>query len=355
MRLGEAGFLERRDSGHTNYNKVYASSLQHDHLRPETYLGGVMLKQGSLAHFIATMRRGTTSDPEELDRLWERVRADPLVHDIFNSADLQEIKTEHDISLLLGPIIALISERIGIRNYRLCGERCFGQRGLVAFEKSTLPQLEPNAAYLGRSDITLEVHRAVIAAFELKIFSESDAAKPWYVRGSTLPQIMCWMGGSPTCKAGFVVTNLGFKVIYREMRNESDADGNPIFDYYYLPSSIVGREFEALTITVGDSSKAGITELVRALFEILASQPSAATSTQDHQMRESWFWPFKLWPCENTNTDNLHSCKDLFQVKVSSYSIALNDGTLLGLQGLQFPARFKIPCEAVDEAYPIEY
>ena len=147
-------------------------------------------------------------------------------------------------------------------------QKTFGLIGGLAYSEPSVPEKErtawdnPRAGYVGRNDLAFLCEGEVIGVIELKMV-DGGISSAWHKQGSTLPQILCWLGGTITGVVGLVISNLGSTSLYRELQEKPDEFGNPVFKYFNFPPNGLFDDCR------GTSGAAGRLRLLRSLFEMI--------------------------------------------------------------------------------------
>ena len=254
------------------FNRVHASSLRYRCLNPIIYRQETMIRNESLQHFINCIRRDSPILAEEHTRLWQIVLSD---ENIISHLHFFEFTIEAEIRdwnlLLCDKILTHFRLR---RNVRFPPEVLLGVQGALAYtdpdeDGQASGALIWRAGYLGYCDLAIRKSGRTYAVFEYKKVSDI-INQTWYRHGSILPQIICWIGGAASGRVGIVLTNIGYRVIYRVLRPEHNPEGHPIFDYYIL---FDGNHAESRRFTEcrGADGHVGRMQYLRILFEILVS------------------------------------------------------------------------------------
>jgi hypothetical protein len=87
----------------------------------------------------------------------------------------------------------------------------------------------------------------------------------WYQLGSVLAQIICWLGGTREMQVGLVLTNRGFKLLFRRLVGM--VDGIPVFEYFHC--CFDGESDYHLNMMLGENGRVNRERLMRIVYEIV--------------------------------------------------------------------------------------
>jgi hypothetical protein len=228
-----------------------------------------MLMAGSLAEFKRVIREDSPVSESETERLWLLVANDAAVLEHLDSYDSKN-ESETDIWLVL--LVGLIRTAMDRGTDKLSSQVYFGVEGAAAYTRSTednsFIEMNPSAGYIGRSDKSFYRGNEVLATFELKhLRGEND--KQWYSEGAILPQSICWLCGTRSTKAAVVLTNEGYKLLYRVfLRNQ---ESMPVFRYKLFPQDDPVSGLSLFDSFKGENRLEALARFLAILFEILVA------------------------------------------------------------------------------------
>ena len=208
----------------------------------------------------------------------------------------------------------------------------FGLKGALARPHPTATsKIDDQAGYLSRADLVLRRGTDPFAVVEFKMDRHPTANKPWYELDAVLAQIFCGLSGSETCRFGLVLTQTGYKLLYRiKISREGDRD---IYNYYIYPSETPLARF--------DTDKIKFIELLRIIAELTLTSsrnPDISTANKITNATER-INVSNRGPVDDTSveslTDKLADLKmSVDQFTSHQFAATLFDGSLLPLEGL---------------------
>ena len=258
--LDELGFM----CTHSSDNKVHASSLRYRFLNPLVYRQESLLRTESFDHFVSFIRANSQFKDDEYQRLWNKVSTDSRTVIHLNTF---EPTNEGDLNNWIVGLCHRVMNHLPADS-KISSQNRFGISGALAYtDPESFGENDQRAAYLGKCDLVVFKKSKVFAVMQLKMVSDNQI---WYRHGAILPQIICWIGGTFSARVGIVLSNIGYRIIYRILRPQPDERGNAVFDFYILIDG-VDPNSQKFTICVGDVGVTGRQSLLRIIFEILVS------------------------------------------------------------------------------------
>jgi len=138
----------------------------------------------------------------------------------------------------------------------------FGLRGALAYTDPNHGTSHSRAGYLGKADVVFPCGAEIFGAAELKMAGEGRII--WYKARAILAQIICSMSGTIDCRVGLILTDGGWKLLYRIPRDLPTEMGDIVFDYYlFPPDEDTGMSFYQ------PCNNAGLKTLVRIVYELM--------------------------------------------------------------------------------------
>ena len=227
-----------------------------------------IFRDGSLEQFIDLnmARRG-----ESVDNDWAGV--------------ISHIRRYSLIELFPG----LSEDELGIKSWlnimtsRICGKlksinpstkprALFAMRGALAYADAGQEgrgELNDQVGYIGKADYVFKSRGLTFAAVEYKIARLITDNVEWFNSRAVLAQIMCFLAGDSNTRFGLVISEIGFKLIYR-IEAGWTPDGVPIFDYYMFPprNPTTGKSLFLPCRESCPEYRANIESLIRVIYEL---------------------------------------------------------------------------------------
>ena len=259
-RLRQDKFVEWAESEGASKNRLGASYIKnHRCMHPALYTS--ILHPGCLTQIIEELSRLRGVTPESATTGWKNIEKDLRIPARFNElADLS------DESCLLGwfrEVIGVIDDRSN-HHQRCLTTASFGLRGGLAYEsQNRLSEVHEEAAYLSRADLVFRRGSVVFAVVEFKI--DRQPGRPWYMVDAVLAQIFCGLSGAESCRFGLVLTQTGFKFLYRIRVNDDTNGARPLYKYYVYPPGSEESLLQSLTV---DKDAIACEELMRIIYEL---------------------------------------------------------------------------------------
>ena len=135
-------------------------------------------------------------------------------------------RDENDVTVWLldlqESIGAEIKKELGDGHIFRAVKEPFGIAGAIPYIDSTgspLGRVNRKAAYIGKSDVFFKRGEVFwYAGFELKFFGGelSEENERGWRQGSSFAQAFCWLNGSRTTRYSIILSDQGFKVLYRQ-------------------------------------------------------------------------------------------------------------------------------------------
>ena len=309
-------FRERRLDEETNvvlYRKpasigsLHASTLGYGMNLPETYL---IWRPGSLSDIITTCRNDREwQNTVEAEQWWTAASIDPHVRN-FLSRFGRHFSDEHDVTSWLltmqDRIETEISKELGAGVIFRNQQAPFGIAGAIPYTESPpagipLGRVNRKAAYVGKSDVFFK--RGEIfwyAGFELKYFGGDlsiDDNLGW-TQDSSFAQALCWLNGSRTTRFALILSDHGFKILYRKeigTVHSEDFGEIPLFNFYCFPN---GHMFCPMSDEHPDG-ELGRDTFLRIFYEILKtcyvrSRPQLADNVTERSRKQRVQHPFAV-------------------------------------------------------------
>jgi hypothetical protein len=212
----------------------------------------------------------------------------------------------------------------------------FGIKGVLAYAprlpfENGIGPLDPRVGYMGHSDYAFLREGRTFAVAELKMVKDENESA-WYLEGAIAPQIICWLGGTVTCRVGLVLTNKGLKLLYRKLKSITDPAGNPVFDYFMFPPD------DTFDLFKGTNRMQALWRLVRIVFEIVMCTRIPDGISND--IEPPSLKKLKISPPTPTDSENHENveAQTVEQIEViSSYSCSVTDkdGSLTQIEGYE--------------------
>jgi hypothetical protein len=198
---------------------LHASRMRHFQLlHPYCYSADRMLREGSLRDAWAVCReaRGLPADPTEAENQeWRRVLA-RLVQTGELRRFANEKHHESNIKSWLEGLVISIANFSGKRDRCTATEYYSGVKGSIADSHSNgCPRR--NSGYYSKSDYVFKRGRSVVGLCELKYDRSKNGRTIWYRLNCVLAQVMGGLGGSSSCRVAVILTQKGYKLVYRRL------------------------------------------------------------------------------------------------------------------------------------------
>ena len=220
-------------------NDLYATSLQHNFIKPQFYRPNDILGDAELTDFVSFMEsfRGEAAGSNE--EKWGRVLHSALVIDSMQA--FRSISNESLLSKWFSSTLTAIKGAIGQRGtIERKTEKRLGVGGALAYTDPVTHVASDDAAYLSYVDEVLYSGstKTPFAGIEFKSAPLSHN-RLWYaVHPAALPQTLCALAGHPDCVVGLFLCNYGFRIIWRERLAETGTvNGKPVplFRHHTFP------------------------------------------------------------------------------------------------------------------------
>jgi hypothetical protein len=354
-----------------NYKPLHASSLKNYRvMNPLLYRFRALFKPGSLRQFIDLCRVKRGEVPGVPDVEWEALK---LSIDRSKGLDLYEdsLDMESTLSHWFTSVCQTVSFIIRQELIELDFEKLLGLSGALMYTDSGTGVLDPQAGYIGRADLIFpDGPTGYFAGVEFKLTRDCQSNVLWYTPGAVLAQIICWLSGAIESRVGLVVCDLGMKLLYRIPRDSDDPAEPLVFDYYcYPPADEITRRSYYLPCR-GAAGRQGLEELLRVVFELVkVTKHSQVISTIPETLRRSRsatrppMTDSPRRPRSEGSDDDLPKRRRDYNDRenptqgglndassvpvnedddVTSYKFlaALNDGSVLEMEGYQYPTDF---------------
>ena len=229
--LSEEKIVLWATSSRADKKALYASYIKDvSWMHPALYKS--ILRPGSLGQIIQELRklRGTRQhiDNGKWERVKARLRVEPEMREYYTS------KNEDCLMFWFTRMLEKINimtnhDQLSVSN------GLFGLQGALACPKpGSKTTINPEAGYLSRADMVFFRGTDPFAVVEFKMDRAPSANKPWYEYDAVLAQIFCGLSGSKNCRFGLVLTQTGYKLIYR-VESRRSRHNDPIYDYFMYP------------------------------------------------------------------------------------------------------------------------
>jgi len=330
--------------------RINASLLiKHCYCLAALYRRETFFKRSTLSAFIRLCRTKRREDPNVDDPHWERVR-----QNIISIGYLDAFATAGDLEKNLSEWFHSLAAAVAVRYPRFTKEKKLAIRGALAYTDPESGEADPRAAYYGYADYVFKSGSTLFAGVELKI-TRRVRNPLWYQIGSLLAQIVCWLGGTREMQVGLILTDKGFKLLYRQ---EVDVfNGIPVYEYFHC--CFDGENDYNLNLMVGPGGKENRERLLRIVYEIVkvsgvnaeaakavAEKPidnADKMSDKAPSDGEDESNPPKKRAKKNIDHENKNSGGENYATEkpveevMSSYKfyVRLSDGTLLLFEGME--------------------
>ena len=319
--------VEWAETAEADKRKLCASFItNHRCMHPALYT--CILHPGSLAQIIEELSRLRGDTPESAETGWKKIKKDLRISETFNK--LANIKVESTLSGLFNAILGIIDHISDHHQVSTTTEDEFGLRGGLAYDsKNSLSEVHEEAAYFSRADSVFRRGSAVFAVVEFKI--DRQHTRPWYMVDAVLAQIFCGLSGAESCRFGLVLTQTGFKLLYRIRVNDDTNGARPLFKYYVYPP---GSEETPLQGLRGEENAIACEELMRIIYELtLTSSDRPAKRARNSENSVDGL------SSENKRVDSLIEKLQSTNLGVRDYTAykfdcVLTSGSVITLEGL---------------------
>ena len=227
-----------------------------------------ILHPGSLAQIIEELSRLRGETPESAETGWNKILKDMRISGRFNK--LANIKVESSLSGWFSAIIGIIDDRSNHHQVSTTTEDVFGLRGGLAYESQNRSfDVHEEAGYLSRADLVFCRGSMVFAVVEFKMDIQPN--RPWYIVDAVLAQIFCGLSGAESCRFGLVLTQTGFKFLYRIRVNDDTNGARPLYKYYLYPPGSEETPLQSLRV---EKNMIACEELMRIFYELTLTSSS---------------------------------------------------------------------------------
>ena len=297
----------------------------HRCMHPALYTS--ILHPGSLAQIIEELSRLRGDTPESAVAGWKKIRTRLSIKEDFTQ--LADVKNE---ACLRDWFVRAITMIDFISNHRQGSTTTdtFGLRGALAYESNNRSSdVHEEAAYFSQADLVFRRGSAVFAVVEFKM--DRQRQRPWYMVDAVLAQIFCGLSGAESCRFGLVLTQTGFKFLYRIRVNDDTNGARPLYKYYVYPPGSEESLLQSLTV---DKDAIACEDLMRIIYELTltssdrpAKRPRNAENSFDGISSENKRVDSLIEKLKSTNL----GVRDYTAYKFDS---VLTSGSVITLEGL---------------------
>ena len=265
--LRQDNFIEWATIARPQRRMLIASHVtDHRCMHPALYTS--ILHPGSLAQIIEELSRLRGETPESAETGWNKILKDMRISERFNK--LANIKVESSLSGWFSAIIGIIDDRSNHHQVSTTTEDVFGLRGGLAYESQNRSfDVHEEAGYLSRADLVFCRGSMVFAVVEFKMDIQPN--RPWYMVDAVLAQIFCGLSGAESCRFGLVLTQTGFKFLYRIRVNDDTNGARPLYKYYLYPPGSEETPLQSLRV---EKNMIACEELMRIFYELTLTSSS---------------------------------------------------------------------------------
>ena len=261
------GLLSVRDEDILNH--VFASRLTRStFMHPLLTRQDGIFRDGSLEQFIDLnmARRGELANND-----WAGVIA-YIRRTNFSELFADLSVDEAGLSDWLGRVSSCICTKLDLNQPQTKPEALVAMKGALAYAdagQEARGELNDQVGYLGKADYVFKSRGLTFAAVEYKMARLITDNVEWFNSRAVLAQIMCWIAGDSNTRFGLVLTEIGFKLIYR-IEAGWTPDGIQIFNYYMFPprNATTGKSLFLPCRESCPEYRANIESLIRVIYEL---------------------------------------------------------------------------------------
>lgn len=326
--LGQDMFVEWAGTEEAVKRKLGASYItNHRCMHPALYAS--ILHPGSLKQIIEELSKLRGDSVESAETGWNEIKEDLGIPSMFD--ELADLNDESCLSSWFSVAIGVINHISSHRQFSMTTDT-FCLRGGLAFEsREGSSKVHEDAGYFSRADKVFRRGSVVFAVVEFKM--DRQPIRPWYMVDSVLAQIFCGLSGAESCRFGLVLTQTGYKFLYRIRLNDNTNEARPLYKYYVYPPGSEDTPLQSLRV---DEDAKACDELMRIFYELtLTSSSKPAKRARNDENNVGSSSSSQQRSAIDSLTDKLKSTnigvRDYTAYKFDS---VLTDGSCITLEGL---------------------
>jgi hypothetical protein len=260
------------------WQRITASLLnKYYYCRAAIYRRESFFKRNNFTAFIELCRNKRGEDPHAEDPDWEQVR-----QRVIRWGHLDRFQDFCDLEKNLSAWFETLIVLVALTPPQFAKEKKFGIKGSLAYTDPDSRQADHSAGYYGYVDYTFGSGSNFFGSVELKI-SKLTRIPLWYQMRSVLAQIVCWLGGTREMQVGLILSNQGFKLLFR--REIGVINGIPVYEYFHC--CFDGESDYHLNSMTGEAGRQNRERLMRIVYELVKStafNPRAAEEVAEPEV-----------------------------------------------------------------------
>jgi len=178
-------------------------------------------------------------------------------------------------------------------------EKKLAMKGSLAYTDPGTGRADHDSGYYGYADYVFPSGSSLFCGVELKL-TRLQSLPLWYQLRAVLAQVICWLGGTREMQVGLILTNVGFKLLFR--REIARENGVPVFEYFHC--CFDGESDYHLNQMRGKAGRVNRERFMRIVYEIVK------VSTMTSQKADSADVPTDPLPTSGRMTDSEPSNED---------------------------------------------